>query len=156
MSLVFLPGCGTLANLWDYFFGEEREYMVHLHFFTLKPNDQKQTFQAVEYLPGRLLYLDGPAVLDSRDFLSIKEVPHANGKSLEIQLTPHGKMVWTQVTATNYGKQIVVMVDDQYRGWIRITKLDESGTLFLKGPFPPEEARKIIEKLPEHQKKRRR
>ncbi len=150
-AAVSSTGCRSWAALRKSWSGDDRDYLLHIHKFTAKPTDDNE-FNAVQYQPGMFIYLEPQAIISSRDVKRMEVIDAPKGKSLRLTLDGHGQAVWTQLSVSNRGKQVVVMLDDEYRGWILIDKINQEGIVFVPGPFSDEEAQKIVEKGPDHRR----
>jgi len=140
------PGCQTISQ---WFFGEPGPpRLLHLHTFTWEPTEGNR-LSYLEYA-GRTMYLDPAPVLSAADIGRIVAFDVPGGRGLKLHLTEHGKNRWLHVTAARRGEQLVVMLDDSYRGGYRLTGPDDTGVVSLAGPFTPQEARDIVAKAEEN------
>ena len=150
--LLCIAGCTTMEIVSESIFGDGRDYVIHLHAFSTKRTD-KNEMNAVEYIPGKFIYPEKEPIISSPNISKIEVIQLATGKSLKLVLDGHGRTVWTQTTARLRGKQLVIMVDDKYRGWIRINRIDQSGVIVLPGPFSDEEVKEILDHAEKNRKK---
>lgn len=141
--LTLVAGCATMEKVSKTLFGDGRNYVIHLHEFSTMRTD-KNEMNAVEYIPGKFIYPKKEPVISSPNISKIEVIQMPTGKSLKLVLDGHGRTVWTQTTARLKGKQLVIMVDDKYRGWIRLTRIDQDGVIVLPGPFTDDEVKNIL------------
>ena len=144
LALVALtPGCQALGN---WFFGKhEAPRLLSLHTFSWEPPAGKADCVYVEY-QGRLMYVEASPVLGTGDFTKIEAFDVPGGRGLRLHLNERGRHRWLQATGLNRGRELVGLLDNQYRGGYRVTVPDDSAVVSLAGPFSPAEAVDILAK----------
>lgn len=137
-----LSGCKTWDSVTHKLFGEDPDYIIHLHTYTGRRTEENE-MNSVEYTPGKFAYLDRKPLLTSANATRIEVVERPRGKSLKLTLDGHGRTQWTQTTARHRNKRIIVMLDKTYKGWVLIDRIEERGVVMLPGPFTDEEVKNI-------------
>jgi hypothetical protein len=124
--------------------GDKKDYHLSIHEFSKR---QKEDFFKLEYEPDEYIYINPKAVIKDLDFKSATTF-EKNGKlGLNVQLTTHGNMIWMQKTANMFNQQLVIVLDGKYKNWIKIKKLDTSGTLQIPaGALKNEEVKGVLDK----------
>ena len=147
-----LTGCQTWSEISEAVFGSKAECIIHLHTYTSRRTDENE-MNAVEYTPGQFVYLDRKPTVTSVSATTIEAIDRPRGKSLKLTMDGHGRTLWTQTTARNRGKRLIVMLDKTYKGWILIDRIEERGVIMLPGPFTNEEVESIQKNAEKNRKK---
>ncbi len=129
-------GCGTI---WG---SKGKAYFVRLHTFSRK-QDEKRSRIEVEYAFEKYIYLNPRPTVDSRSVIRVEVFDVPKGKGLRLFLSKHGRFGWLQTTVTHRGKQLVIMIDGDYRGPYKISRPEENGIISLPGPYDPKEAERV-------------
>jgi preprotein translocase subunit SecD len=152
LGLGLFSGCTTWDKMTKALLGKNPGYILHIHSYTGRRTDENE-MNSVEYTPGKFVYLDKKPLLTSINASGIEVIDRPRGKSLKLTLDGHGRTLWTQATARNRGKRLIVMLDKTYKGWISIERIEERGILVLPGPFSEEEVENIQDNAEKNRKK---
>lgn len=148
IGLATLNSCSTMTDLKEAIFGDGKDYVIHLHTGTAKRTDANE-MNYVE-IEGKFVYLDTRPLISSKAVRKIEVIDKAaDKKGLRLILTGHGRMKWMQVTArlrAKSNKKVFVMLDDDYKGWFDVYRIEQRGIITLNGPFTKKEVENIIEK----------
>ena len=117
-------------------------HVISIYTYTAKKTAENE-MNSVEFVPGKFVFLGKKPLLTSANIASIEVINGRGGKSLKLKLDNHGRMTWVQATAKHRGKNLIVMLDKTYKGWIRIQRIEERGILVLPGPFTDDEVKNI-------------
>lgn len=152
MGVGVFSGCATWEKMNKALFAKSPDYILHVHTYTGTRTDENE-MNSVEYVPGKFIYLNRKPLLTSINATGIKVIDRPRGKSLKLTLDGHGRTVWTQATARNRNKRLIVMLDKTYKGWITIDRIQERGVVVLPGPFTDEEVKNIQKNAEKNRKK---
>jgi hypothetical protein len=100
--------------------------------------------QAVEIAPGRYIQVRKIPVMTSASIARI--VPYrrdAGDYGLEVHLDKHGVNKWMTVTTEFRGRPLAVLIDAEFKQFIRVTSRVGEETFVIDGGFTSEEAMRI-------------
>lgn len=116
-------------------------YMTFLEFEKYR-TDQNEMGE-LEYSPGKFVYVKPIPLLSSRNIVKIEPYSVTGGMGLRCFLDREGTTIWTQMSGTYRGEVVALMLDSQFRTFIKIPQFSNGDSFELSGPFKDDEAARI-------------
>ena len=145
-ALIFVAGmicgCKTVST---FFGGAEKlgQDLITLHTVSVYESPAARS-RKVEYAPGKIVYVGNSAILSSANITVIEPYSIDGGMmGLRFQLDDHGRFLWTQISAVHQGDFLAMLIDHQFRCFVRVGRQSSLGTFAVDGPFAKEEAERI-------------
>ena len=123
------------------------KHYLTFHTFETQRDPAAATFP-VEYAPGRMIYLNARPLLSSRYISQAEQITVRDGVALRFSLDGSGTNQWSQLSGTYRQTLMVLMIDGEFRSFVKIRDFSSESTFELAGPFDPDEAAGIVKYAP--------
>lgn len=152
---VFAMGCTTTKKRNKELGIKEKEDVdakvtqkyLSFHSFETQRGNGSATYP-VEFAAGRMVYLNPAPLLSSRYIKQAETITVRDGVALRFTLDDRGTNQWSQLSGTYRDRVLVLMIDGQFRSFVRIREFSSESTFELAGPFDPDEAAGIVKYAP--------
>jgi preprotein translocase subunit SecD len=143
LIVVLLMGLSVGCKTTD----TEKEYRDYITLHEFERVDRYNNLdQAVEIAPGRYIQCRKIPVMTSATIRRIKPYRRDAGDyGLEVFLNKHGVNKWMNVTTEFRGRPLAVLIDAEFKQFIRVTSRVGDDTFVIDGGFTREEATRISE-----------
>ncbi|MCJ8332249.1 MAG: hypothetical protein HRT89_14925 [Lentisphaeria bacterium] len=158
---IFIVIYGCSCNIWKTdgkidralkkYAYKKKNKVISIHEFSFTNNGQKAMKEI--FLPdnkdmaNNRFYIAAEPIITSAYISVIKLYPTKNGYGLMLHTNQLGKNLWTHASEKHLGKQLVIMIDNEYKGYVNVKRIEQRGIIFLPGPYPKDEAKKILHEV---------
>ena len=132
VACVIVTSCDTLPDL-----QQKRRYIVTLHYCSAREQphvvDRKLIYGANQHI-----YVRNSHILSSLNLPRIEAYTVSGGHGVRFFLDNHGRYVWTQISGSEKGQLLALLVDGELVGFVRVTDYSDEGVIDFDGPFSTE------------------